>query len=143
VEPAEVARALRRAASGAVPLWIDATGDSMRPLLIPGDRVQVVAADRPRWGEVWAFCDGSGAVVVHRYLHANPRGHVFQGDAVVRTDAAVPTEQLIGRVAAVDRQGTRHPLGPLDRWRRGLLRQATYYARGGARRLRRLVPKRS
>lgn len=143
MEAAEVARALRRAASGAGPLWIDATGDSMRPVLLAGDRVQVVAAGRPRWGEIWAFCDATGAVVVHRYRRAHPRGHIFHGDAVARSDAAVPAEHLIGRVVAIDRQGTRRSLGPVDRWGRGLLRQVAYVLRGGARRVKRFVPKRS
>jgi hypothetical protein len=65
-------------------------------------KVLVEPAPSPRRGEVWAFCDDRGEIVVHRC-----RGRVgellrFQGDTRVRPDPVVVDEQLIGRVVALD-----------------------------------------
>lgn len=94
----------RRAAAGG--LWLDVSGDSMRPTLRPPARVLVEATERPRPGEVWAFVGPTGAVAVHRYLRRQRDGRLlFRGDAVAYEDDAVAQEQLVGRVRRAEREG--------------------------------------
>ena len=82
-----------------------------------GSRVLVEPGERPRAGEVWAFCDPHGTVVVHRARRPTSAVHWrFQGDACVHTDPPTTADQLVGRVVAV-RRGDRR-LAPL-RWGRG------------------------
>ena len=98
--PAATAPLLREAVQTR-PLWIDVHGGSMGRSIPDGARVRVEAADRPRRGEVWAFADGDGHLVVHRYRGETPDGFRFQGDIRVRADAMVSAEQLVGRVVDV------------------------------------------
>jgi hypothetical protein len=65
---------------------------------------------------VWAYCDESGTVVVHRYRRHVDTGHVLQGDTSASCDAPISDEQLIGRVVAVRVDGRVRALGRLDRW---------------------------
>jgi hypothetical protein len=104
------ARVLRRAAASA-PLWIVARGDSMGRTIPTGASVLVAPCSTPRRGEVWAFCDQAGEVVVHRYRRHTDAGHVLQGDTRGQPDAPVGEEQLIGRVAAVRRGGRVRTVG--------------------------------
>ncbi|MFI5047343.1 MAG: nucleotidyltransferase family protein [Acidimicrobiia bacterium] len=98
--PRVTAGLLRRRADLA-PLWVDVRGRSMGWSIVDGARVRIEVAPRPRRGEVWAFVDDHGHVVVHRYRGKVGDGHRFQGDARVRPDAPVASEQLIGRVVAI------------------------------------------
>jgi len=102
----EKARLLRQAASTGTPLWIAAKGPSMGWTIRTGSKVHVVGNRSPRRGQLWAYCDESGRVIVHRYRHRVGAGHVLQGDTCVRPDPPVRTEQLVGQVVAVQR-GTR------------------------------------
>ena len=81
-----------------------------------GSSVLVAEKSLPRRGQVWAYCEQSGDVVVHRYRRRTDRGHVLQGDTRARTDAPVPDEQLIGRVTAVRLGGRVRSVGWSDRW---------------------------
>src|SRR4051812_41371438 len=108
------ARLLRRAAARE-PLWIEAHGTSMGRTIPTGSSVLVTRSSTPRRGEVWAYCDASGAVVVHRYRCRTHAGHVLQGDTRTHGDAPVGDEQLIGRVRAVRRDGLLRSLGWRDR----------------------------
>lgn len=94
------AGALRKAAR-VRPLWIEVRGGSMGRSIPDGSKVCVEAAALPRRGEVWAFCDRSDSVVVHRCRGPVSGGMRFQGDARVRPDETVPEERLIGRVIDV------------------------------------------
>ena len=116
--PETVAGALRSAAAGR-DLWLDVAGGSMGRAVAGGGSVLVGGAGgRPRVGEVWAFCDAEGRVVVHRCRGGGPGTWVFEGDAVGRRDRPVPEDLLIGRVRAVrDPGGAVRPLGRADRWR--------------------------
>ena len=73
--------------------------------------------DRPRIGEIWAFVDDNGRVVVHRCMW-NRSVHAlrFRGDAVCSLDAPVSSGHLIGRVAEGRRRcpsvGTAQPGTP-------------------------------
>ena len=77
--------------------------------------MRVVAARRPGRGQVWAFCDEAGHVVVHRCRRRQGDAFAFRGDAEARRDAPVPADRLIGRVAAVAADGRVRRLGTWDR----------------------------
>jgi hypothetical protein len=83
-------------------LWLDVYGGSMGQSIRGGTRVRVSASAAPRRGEVWAFCNDRGEIVVHRARGAAPGGFRFQGDTCVRADAPVPADRLIGRAIAID-----------------------------------------
>jgi hypothetical protein len=102
----------------------------MRPLLEPGDRVLVVASDRPRWGEVWAYSHPIGVVVVHRCRgRGRHRELLFQGDAEHRATASVPDDRLVGRAVAVEHEGRARRIGAADRWLRGSVQQCAHVSR--------------
>ena len=108
------ARLLREAAATA-PLWITARGTSMGRTVPTGASVLVARSAPPRSGQVWAYCDLSGRVVVHRYRRHTGAGHVLQGDTVTYPDAPIGDEQLIGKVTAVRRGEQVRSLGWTDR----------------------------
>src|SRR5262245_30979367 len=81
-----------------------------------GSSVLIADYTPARRGEVWAFCDQSGGVVVHRYRCHTDRGHVLQGDTGARPDPPIRDEQLIGPVTAVRRGDRVRVLGRVDRW---------------------------
>jgi hypothetical protein len=94
----------------------------MRPAILAPAEVRVVARDRPRNGEVWAFVGAGGRVVVHRCEGRTPEGYVFHGDGREPADPVTPPDLLVGRAIAVrDRRGERR-LGSLDRVQ-GIARQ--------------------
>jgi hypothetical protein len=110
-DPSLVASLLRQR-ERSEPLWLDVHGRSMGWSIPDGARVRVEAATRPRRGEVWAFCNAGGDIVVHRYRGKAGEAHRFQGDARVRADGAVGAEQLIGRVVELAPARTRMRWGP-------------------------------
>ncbi len=97
-----------------------------------GSSVQIVAAETPRFGEIWAFCNPEGAVVVHRYLGRDDDSYRFQGDAT-GADLPASPDLIIGRVAAVKRGGHVRAVRRLDRWIGGARLQALNAARPAAR----------
>ncbi len=90
-------------------LWLDVSGPSMGPALVPPAQVLVRVPDRPRPGQVWAFVERDGSIVVHRCLRRYRSGwYGFRGDAVAADDLPVGPQRLIGRAVAVrDRSGER------------------------------------
>lgn len=84
------------------PLTITVRGGCMEPWLSDGERVAV----RPRrlyWpGDVVAFQDRRGRLVVHRLLGWRPaRGGwrcLTQADAARQADSSVPSNRVLGRV---------------------------------------------
>ena len=96
-DPFVTARLMRTRAEAA-PFWLDVSGTSMGWSIPSGTRVRVDATASPRRGEVWAFCNDTGDIVVHRFRRATGGGLRFQGDARVRADDSVEDAQLIGRV---------------------------------------------
>jgi hypothetical protein len=112
-DPDLVARLLRTAARND-PIELSATGTSMGWSIRDGSIVVVEEARAPRRGEVWAFCDDAGRVVVHRVRHSGVDVVVLQGDRAVHPDAPVSTGRLIGRVRDV-----RCPSRPVPRVRWG------------------------
>jgi hypothetical protein len=114
-EPDVVARLLRHRLAGPRELWLPVNGHSMWPTIQPPARVRLVAAERPRGAEVWAFVGAGGAIVVHRCERRAGPGYVFRGDGLPTADPWVPARRVIGRVADVEDQRGRRPLGTGDR----------------------------
>ena len=124
MSPDALAHGLREAARRDSPLWLDATGSSMEPVIRTDERVGVVPGERPRWGEIWLFCDDAGRVLAHRCLGRSRSGFRFRGDAMPRADPLVVPTRLVGRVVAVEGAAEVRKLGERDRWVRGLARSA-------------------
>jgi hypothetical protein len=106
---------LMRHAAATRPLWMVARGSSMGRTIPTGASVLVGECTRPRRGQVWAYYDATGALVVHRYRRRTDAGHVLQGDTRPRPDPPVPDERLVGRVTAVRRRGRVRAVGWTDR----------------------------
>lgn len=93
-------------------------GNSMRPLLRPGDTVFVAhEADALRPGDIIVFWHGH-TPVVHRLIEVahGPDGPRFvpKGDNVARPDAPIGVKAIIGRVSRVQRGAHRIGLdGPV------------------------------
>jgi hypothetical protein len=118
MSPDGLASALRaRVASGSH--WLEVEGSSMGSTIRSGSRVEIVASAPPRRGEVWAYCDRHGRVVVHRFIGAGHGTYRFAGDGPARSDPSVPPSWAIGRVTAVETDD-----GVVEvsrtRWRAGL-----------------------
>jgi hypothetical protein len=97
-------------------LVVPVTGASMGRSIRDGSVVEVVTTLRsPRRGEVWAFVDAGGTVLVHRYRSRVGDVLWFRGDGNRADDRPVPSDALVGRVAAVRADGRRRVLGKLDR----------------------------
>lgn len=132
MRPETLAAGLRQSAARSSVLWLDASGSSMMPVILPGQRIAIAPAPRPRWGEVWAYCDADGRVLAHRCRGRSRGGYVFQGDATLRLEPPAPPDRLIGRVVAIAESDRVRRLGWRDRWTRGLTRQLYLEARRGA-----------
>jgi hypothetical protein len=77
----------------------------MGETILTGSNVWVLAADRPRWGEIWAFCDPDSTIDVHRCVgHRRGRAR-FWGDGNESADTLVDDALLIGRVVAIESPG--------------------------------------
>ncbi|HEV7524957.1 MAG TPA: hypothetical protein VGP92_08325 [Acidimicrobiia bacterium] len=68
----------------------------------------MTAAERPRWGQIWAFCDPAGVVEVHRCVGRRDGRSRFWGDGNATADPLVPDAVLVGRVVAVQSPGGRY-----------------------------------
>jgi hypothetical protein len=111
--PDALARLLRaRAATG--PLDIEVSGVSMGATIVGRSTVQVVAARRARWGQIWAYVDDDGTVAVHR-LRGHRKGSLsFRGDGNGWRDPDVGPQRLVGRATAiVGPDGARRRVGLL------------------------------
>jgi polysaccharide export outer membrane protein len=123
-------------------LLVPVRGASMRPALKDGDRVAVAPfLGLPRIGQI-AVARVAQGLVAHRIVGiewcGGRRIYRLQGDAEPGRDAGVLREALLGRAAAIVRQGRRLEVaeGPSAvvraRLRRALLRRAPGLARGAA-----------
>ena len=121
-EPEALAKLLRaRAAAG--PLRMEVSGSSMGRTIVSGSAVWIVGAERPRWGEVWAFSEPAGQIAVHRCVGQHRGSPRFWGDANPMPDQQPSSECLIGRVIRVEPpSGRPRSMGVLDQLgRSGLL----------------------
>lgn len=124
------------AQEGAVPMRV--RGGSMAPLLSDGDRLEVGPARRYWPGDVVAFHDAAGRLVVHRLLGWWPLAGrmtlLTAGDAAEAPDPLVPCERLVGRVRGTDAQPAVLAVPPAAR-ARALVRWLGFAARRAAARL--------
>lgn len=84
------------------PVAVTVRGVSMAPRLVEGDRLEI-APTRLYWpGDVVAFQNGDGHLIVHRLLgyrrHRGRLACITRGDAAPLPDAPVPLGHLLGRV---------------------------------------------
>ncbi len=115
--PAPVkAKVLRRRAAQR-PIWVEVTGQSMGASIPTGARVLLETGMRPRRGEVWAFINEEGSLVVHRFKRAVGGLLWFEGDANTTVDRPVTSDLLVGRVTEVEIAGRRRRLGTRQRLR--------------------------
>ena len=70
--------------------------------LCSGAQVLVTSSRRPAPGEVWAFCNDDGEIVVHRCVWRRHTTWGFQGDRAAHPDAPVGPDRLIGRVVTAE-----------------------------------------
>ena len=139
--PETITRLLRRRAESGT-LWIDTAGNSMGRAIPDGARVRVVAAARPRRGEVWAMCNDDSRVIVHRALGVVDGRWWLQGDANRSPDPPVGLDRLIGRVDEIEVAGHRRRLGA-SKWLIGRARLDVAAARRRVRAASRWVRRRS
>ncbi len=88
------------------PLRMRVSGDSMAPTLYDGAQIEITPA-RFYWpGDVIAFQDRQGQLIVHRLLGYRPRRRgifstrftlIAQGDARLGCDGPIELESVIGR----------------------------------------------
>ena len=93
---------LLRLRAGSEPLRIEVAGSSMGRTIVSGSSVWVSATDRPRWGQIWAFCESGETVAVHRFVGRRDGCNRFWGDGNVSADALVDDAFLIGRVVGIE-----------------------------------------
>ena len=93
------------------------TGTSMLPIVWPGDILTVSTHDAAKAlpGDIVLFHRGDKLVahrVIERTIGPNGIRWVTRGDAVGDNDAPVSSEELLGRVTAVERGSRRPSLHP-------------------------------
>lgn len=91
----------------------------MTPFIRDGDIVTIapLAGQAPLFGEIVAFFRSNefqSVLVIHRIVGRWSRGFAVQGDGNVCTPEFVPSENILGRVVKVERDGrpVRLGLGP-------------------------------
>jgi signal peptidase I len=105
---------LRAVLARGVPLRFKARGFSMSPFIHDGDVLTVAPQAEPRLrsGEVVAFChQKTGKLVVHRVLARMTEGLLLRGDNTSESDGLIPSENVLGLVTKVERNGYQVRLG--------------------------------
>jgi signal peptidase I len=90
------------------PFRFEATGFSMSPFIKNGDLVTLSPLDRsgPRLGDVVAFTPpGSDKLILHRVVGKRGASFYTKGDSLSKIDLLLPKEQILAKVARVDRNG--------------------------------------
>ncbi len=94
-------------------LRFQARGHSMQPLVRDGDilLVKPLGERLPRVGDVVLCVTEPGMVLVHRVIRRQfcSDGYHFlvQGDQVSQPDGWIPRDRIYGRVASIEREGSR------------------------------------
>lgn len=93
----------------------------MGRVIVSGSVVAVHAAERPRRGEIWAFVDDEGQVLVHRIRSIDGETLIGRGVGNRRDDLPLTIDRTIGRVASsLAPDGSERSFGALDRMRADL-----------------------
>ena len=100
-------------------LWVTVNGDSMRPLIISGDRLLIEPVDSPRIGDLITFYEMS-TLCTHRVIgKMKQAGKLLfrtKGDYCGQWDLPIPVEAILGKVAIIQKGDRQLVLkGPL--WR--------------------------
>jgi hypothetical protein len=83
-------------------LWLEASGESMYPVVRSGSRVLLTPRRRPlRRGDIVLVRRGD-RLILHRVRHLRNDRVVTQGDACPEADPAVPNSNAIGLAMACD-----------------------------------------
>ena len=93
-----------------------AAGSSMRPFILDGDDVEIqpVAPPTLKRGDIVLICLSSGRLLLHRVVQVRPHKFLIQGDALLVADGWVDSDQVLGKVSAIYRQGKHiDPAAPL------------------------------
>jgi hypothetical protein len=91
---------------------LQATGHSMSPFVRSGDvlTIEPLAGRRPSLGDVLAVASRDG-LRVHRLVGWEGGRALLRGDVAAEADPPASKEELLGRVACVERRGRRVRLG--------------------------------
>ena len=111
---------LRAVLARGAPIRFKAPGLSMHPSILDGDVVTVSpqCGREPRLGEVVAFCHPeTRKLVVHRVLARRDGGYLLRGDNVPDADGLISSQDVLGRVTRVERDGREVRLGLGLEWR--------------------------
>lgn len=97
-----------------VALRMMARGTSMRPFIRDKDVLTIspVKNKQLSLGDVVAFTQpGIGKLAIHRIIGRTDKGWLIRGDNCPEADGVVATENIIGRVYRIERQGKEVHLG--------------------------------
>lgn len=112
-----------------VPLRFKAGGHSMAPLIRDGDVVTISPLSaRPRIGDVVAYLDVGGRLVVHRVAARRGELYEIRADGLDDSSDLVAADHVLGVVTRVERRGrdVRLGLGPERLLIAGLQRLGLY-----------------
>jgi len=112
-DPDAVANLLRRRVNESE-LELPVTGSSMLGAIDSDSVVRLVASSRPRPGEVWAFVDNDGRLIVHRIRRLRPDTVTHRGVGNSRDDEPVSRTRMVGRVVSSSGRGRSRRFGSLD-----------------------------
>ena len=99
------------------PIDLDVAGSSMKGVIATGSTVVIEAAEAPRRGEIWAFVDDDGRIMVHRIREIEGDTVVGRGTGNPLDDDPVDRDRLVGRVSSATQGGRVRHFGSFDRIR--------------------------
>lgn len=89
-------------------LKFKAKGGSMSPFIRNGDVVEVVPVKgKINLGDIILYHSSYGNPVVHRVIQRNKGSIITKGDSVPGSDQPILSKQVLGRVAAIEKNGWR------------------------------------
>jgi phage repressor protein C with HTH and peptisase S24 domain len=116
-QPDQQAALIRRMIEAGIAASFAARGASMRPTIVPGDKVIVSKGGTVRTGEV-VMTAGHSGLLVHRVVEVMDDGRIVtQGDNRTDRDDPVPAAAVVGVVRRVVRRGRERGVG-LTVWAR-------------------------
>lgn len=91
----------------------EARGSSMNPFIKNGDLITIspLFCSAPEIGEVVAFRDPADRLLVHRVVGKKRQGYLIKGDNVENPDGVIQSENILGRLTAVRRNGRKIRFG--------------------------------
>lgn len=112
-------------------LDLPVTGSSMTGVIESGSTVSIVSARRPHRGQVWAFVDDNGRIIVHRIRSIEADTVTHRGVGNSHDDRPVERSRMIGRVISSNSYGRSRNFGTAD----AIVANITFGSRSLARRL--------